>query len=49
MRNKQQHSRFDVAIWRGPTDVRAASVRVGMMFGLGLMWLGLIGWILSST
>ncbi|NJO36827.1 MAG: hypothetical protein HC871_03360 [Rhizobiales bacterium] len=46
---KKQQGRFDAAVWKGQIDVTTVSVRLGMMAGLGLLWLGLVGWMFFSA
>jgi len=45
MWNERERGRFNAAIWKGPTDVTTATVRLAMLLGVGFLWLGLILWI----
>ncbi|MEZ5935145.1 MAG: hypothetical protein R3F54_25100 [Alphaproteobacteria bacterium] len=48
MLKKTEEDRFDATVWKAPIDVTTVSVRLGMMVGLGLLWLGLVGWMFSA-
>lgn len=48
MWNKKERGGFDAAVWKGQIDVTTATVRVAMLFGLGLLWVGLVGWVFLS-
>ncbi len=41
----EEKGKFDAEVWRGPGDLTTATVRLGMMAGLGLLWLGFIAWL----
>ena len=47
MWKQEEKGKFDAEVWKGPGDLRAATVRLGMMAGLGLLWLGLIVWLFN--
>ena len=39
---------FDAAVWRGQIDFTTVTVRLSVLLGLGLLWLGLAIWIFFS-
>ena len=42
---EEERSEFDAAVWKGPIDLTTVTVRISMLLGLGLLWLGLAAWI----
>lgn len=45
---KRDEGVFDATVWKGPKDLKTATVRVSMLLGLGVLWLGLAAWIFSQ-
>ena len=45
MWTKKEQSGFDAAVWRGQIDLTTVTVRLSVLLGLGILWLGLVGWI----
>jgi hypothetical protein len=45
----EEKGKFDAEVWRGPGDLRTATVRLGMVAGLGLLWLAFIAGLLHFT
>lgn len=49
MWKKKEHDGFDATVWKGNVNVTTATVRVSMLLGLGLLWLGLAAWIFLGS
>ena len=49
MWKKKERSEFDAAVWKGPIDLTTVTVRISMLLGLGLLWLGLAAWIFLGS
>ena len=49
MRTKEKRGGFDAAVWKGPVDLTTATVRISMLLGLGLLWLGVVVWVFFSA
>ena len=45
MWKKKENGEFDATVWKGPIDLTTATVRVSVLLGLGLLWLGIGAWI----
>ena len=45
MLTKKGRGGFDAAVWKGPMDLKAVTVRLSMLLGLAALWLGLVIWI----
>ncbi|MGI9420276.1 MAG: hypothetical protein ACR2RA_20825 [Geminicoccaceae bacterium] len=45
MWTKKEQGSFDAAVWRGQIDLTTVTVRLSMLLGLGILWLGLVVWI----
>lgn len=48
MRTKKEQGEFDATVWKGPTDVTGATMRLAILFGLGVFWFALIYLIFFS-
>ena len=49
MLTKSDDNRFDAAVWKGPINLTTATVRLSMLIGLGVLWLGLVAWFFFSS
>jgi hypothetical protein len=48
MWTKKERGGFDAAVWKGPIDLTTVTVRISMLLGLALLWLGLVTWLFFS-
>ncbi len=49
MWKKKEQGAFDATVWKGQVDLTTATVRVSMLLGLGILWLGLVVWIFFGS
>ena len=49
MWKKKEQSGFDATVWKGPIDLTTATVRISMLLGLGVLWLGFAAWIFFGS
>ncbi len=49
MWKKKEQGEFDAAVWKGQIDLTTATVRVSVLLGLGVLWLGLAAWIFLGS
>jgi len=49
MWTKKERGAFDAAVWKGPVDLTTVAVRISMLLGLGLLWLGVVKWAFFSA
>lgn len=49
MWTKKEQDRFDATVWKGPTDVTGAAMRLAILIGLGIFWFAFFYLIFFST